>query len=90
MSESPVPFAGIPPEMLHRTDALMADEPDFADTNEPFSHIVPEQDPFTLWQFLAPYKFRMLGALAPRQSVCGTWKPAASCTALKSANHAQL
>lgn len=64
MSESPVPFAGIPPEMLHRTDALMADEPDFADANEPFSHIVPEQDPFTLWQFLAPYKFRMLGALA--------------------------
>ena len=65
MSESPVPFAGIPPEMLHRTDALMADEPDFADANEPFSHIVPEQDPFTLWQFLAPYKLSLIHISEP-------------------------
>lgn len=63
MSEG-MPFAGIPPELAQRADALMVDEPDFSDVKEPFSHIVPEQEPFTLWRFLAPYKFRMLGALA--------------------------
>ena len=63
MSEG-MPFAGIPPELAQRADALMIDEPDFSDVKEPFSHIAPEREPFTLWQFLAPYKYRMLGALA--------------------------
>ncbi|MDA1299548.1 MAG: ABC transporter ATP-binding protein [Proteobacteria bacterium] len=59
-----LPFAGIPPEMLDRTNALMADEPDFGDIQIEFSHRVVDGEPFSLWTFLAPYKFRMLGSLA--------------------------
>lgn len=59
-----LPFAGIPPEMLDRTNALMADEPDFGDIQIEFSHRVADGEPFSLWTFLAPYKFRMLGSLA--------------------------
>jgi ATP-binding cassette, subfamily B, bacterial len=59
-----LPFAGIPPEMLDRTNALMADEPDFGDIQIEFSHRVADSEPFSLWTFLAPYKFRMLGSLA--------------------------
>jgi ATP-binding cassette, subfamily B, bacterial len=59
-----LPFAGIPPEMLERTNALVEDEPDFEDLIIDFSHRVPTEEPFTLWSFLRPYKYRMLGSLA--------------------------
>jgi ATP-binding cassette subfamily B protein len=59
-----LPFAGIPPEMTERVEELIAGEPDFADTKEPFSHTDYARERFTLWNFLAPYKFRMAGALA--------------------------
>lgn len=59
-----MPFAGIPPEMSERARALAKDEPDFSDTEVPFSHQQQDTRPFSLWTFLAPYKFRMLGALA--------------------------
>ena len=62
-SAAGLPFAGIPPEMIEKTNALMKDEPDFNDLNLTFSHQASEQQPFSLLNFLSPYKYRMLGAL---------------------------
>ena len=61
--EANLPFAGIPPEMLDRTNALIEKEPDFSDIEESFSHKNPTSRIFTLWSFLSPYKFRFLFAL---------------------------
>tara|TARA_E500000331_G_scaffold353622_1_gene404718 strand:- start:27594 stop:29519 length:1926 start_codon:yes stop_codon:yes gene_type:complete len=58
-----LPFAGIPPEMLERTNALADKEPDFSEFRVPFSHRPPDEQTFTLWSFLGPYRFRMLGGL---------------------------
>ncbi|MFL2698325.1 MAG: ABC transporter ATP-binding protein [Gammaproteobacteria bacterium] len=61
--EANLPFAGIPPEMSERTNALIDKEPDFSNLEVSFSHQYEETKPFTLWNFLAPYKFRFLLAL---------------------------
>ena len=61
--ETSLPFAGIPPEMLDKTNALIDKEPDFSDIEVAFSHKSPSSSPFTLWSFLAPYKFRFIFAL---------------------------
>ena len=61
--EASLPFAGIPPEMLDKTNALIEKEPDFSDIEVAFSHKSPSSSPFTLWSFLAPYKFRFIFAL---------------------------
>ena len=61
--EASLPFAGIPPEMLDKTNALIDKEPDFSDIEVAFSHKRPSSSPFTLWSFLAPYKFRFIFAL---------------------------
>ncbi len=61
--EASLPFAGIPPEMLDRTNALIEKEPDFSDIEVTFSHQNPSSKTFTLWSFLAPYKFRFFLAL---------------------------
>jgi len=61
--EANLPFAGIPPEMLDRTNALIEKEPDFSDIKVSFSHKNPSSRAFTLWAFLSPYKFRFLFAL---------------------------
>ena len=61
--EASLPFAGIPPEMLDKTNALIEKEPDFSDIEITFSHKSPSSKPFTLWNFLAPYKFRFIFAL---------------------------
>ena len=61
--EASLPFAGIPPEMLDRTNALIEKEPDFSDIEVSFSHQNPSSKTFTLWSFLAPYKFRFFLAL---------------------------
>ena len=61
--EASLPFAGIPPEMLDKTNALIEKEPDFSDIEITFSHISPTSKTFTLWSFLAPYKFRFIFAL---------------------------
>ncbi|MAI41883.1 MAG: ABC transporter ATP-binding protein [Candidatus Azotimanducaceae bacterium] len=58
-----LPFAGIPPEMMGKTNALMQDEPDFNNLELEFSHRTDDQETFSLLNFLAPYKYRMLGAL---------------------------
>ena len=39
--EANLPFAGIPPEMLDRTNALIEKEPDFSDIKVSFSHKNP-------------------------------------------------
>tara|TARA_Y100000590_G_scaffold62422_1_gene66747 strand:- start:1019 stop:2920 length:1902 start_codon:yes stop_codon:yes gene_type:complete len=61
--EANLPFAGIPPEMLDRTNALIETEPDFSEIEVSFSHKSQTSKAFTLWSFLAPYKFRFLFAL---------------------------
>ena len=61
--EASLPFAGIPPEMLDRTNALIEKEPDFSDIEVTFSHQNSSSKTFTLWSFLAPYKFRFFLAL---------------------------
>ena len=61
--EASLPFAGIPPEMLDKTNALIDKEPDFSNIEVAFSHKSPSSSPFTLWSFLAPYKFRFIFAL---------------------------
>ena len=61
--EANLPFAGIPPEMLDRTNALIEKEPDFSNIEVSFSHKNPSSRAFTLWSFLSPYKFRFLFAL---------------------------
>jgi ATP-binding cassette subfamily B protein len=63
MMKSSGPFAGIPPEMADKTNALARQEPDFSDLAISFSYQATDQEPFGLVQFLRPYKFRMLGAL---------------------------
>ena len=61
--EANLPFAGIPPELSERTNALIDQEPDFSSLEVSFSHQYEETKPFTLWNFLAPYKFRFIFAL---------------------------
>jgi len=61
--EASLPFAGIPPEMLDKTNVLIEKEPDFSDIEITFSHKSPSSKSFTLWNFLAPYKFRFIFAL---------------------------
>ena len=58
-----LPFAGIPPEMVDKTNAVMKEEPDFSDLSLEFSHRPDDAGKFSLLSFLAPYKYRMLGAL---------------------------
>ncbi len=62
-SAAGLPFAGIPPEMVDKTDAVIKEEPDFNDLTVEFSHRPDEDGRFSLLSFLAPYKYRMLGAL---------------------------
>ena len=62
-SAAGLPFAGIPPEMVDKTDAVIKEEPDFNDLTVEFSHRPDKDGRFSLLSFLAPYKYRMLGAL---------------------------
>ena len=61
--EASLPFAGIPSEMLDKTNALIEKEPDFSNIEVTFSHKSPSFKFLTLWSFLAPYKFRFIFAL---------------------------
>ena len=62
-SAAGLPFAGIPPEMVDKTNAVIKEEPDFNDLTVEFSHTPDDDGRFSLLSFLAPYKYRMLGAL---------------------------
>ena len=62
-SAAGLPFAGIPPEMVGKTNAVIKEEPDFNDLTVEFSHRPDKDGRFSLLSFLAPYKYRMLGAL---------------------------
>ncbi|MEX2658882.1 MAG: ABC transporter ATP-binding protein [Acidimicrobiales bacterium] len=59
-----LPFAGIPPELQDRVDALLETEPDHPATEDvDFSHIVPDRRPFTLRRFLGPHRVAVAGVL---------------------------
>lgn len=59
-----LPFAGIPPELQDRVDALLETEPDHPATEDvDFSHIDPDRRPFTLRRFLGPHKVALAGLL---------------------------
>jgi ATP-binding cassette, subfamily B, bacterial len=59
-----LPFAGIPPELQTRVDALLETEPE--DTGlvaVQFSHVDYDRRPFTLRRFLGGHRLALLGAL---------------------------
>ena len=61
---SGLPFAGIPPELQTRVDALLATEPAHPAVEEvAFSHVVDDRRPFTLRRFLRPHRLALAGAL---------------------------
>ncbi|MGY6499509.1 MAG: ABC transporter ATP-binding protein [Acidimicrobiales bacterium] len=59
---SGLPFAGIPPELQERVDALLATEPDVSPPQVPFSHSDYDRRPLGLAGLLAPHKLALAGA----------------------------
>ena len=61
---SGLPFAGIPPELQTRVDALLETEPAHpAVEHVAFSHVDHDRRPFTLRRFLRPHRLALVGAL---------------------------
>jgi ATP-binding cassette subfamily B protein len=61
---SGLPFAGIPPELQTRVDALLETEPAHpAVERVAFSHVDHDRHPFTLRRFLSPHRLALVGAL---------------------------
>jgi ATP-binding cassette subfamily B protein len=58
-----LPFAGIPPELVARVSAVEAREPEHAEPAVHYRADAHEEAPFTLGQFIAPHRRRMLLAL---------------------------
>lgn len=61
-AQSGLPFAGIPPELQEKVDALLASEPEQTDVHVPFSHSRYDRRPLTLRSILAPHWLALLGA----------------------------
>lgn len=59
-----LPFAGIPPELQSRVDALLVTEPEHPPEHVEFSHTDHDRRRFTLRRFLAPHRVALAGALA--------------------------
>lgn len=59
-----LPFAGIPPEMADKVEALLEGEPEHPEWNGSFSHAVSVGGRFTLGRFLLPHWPALLIALA--------------------------
>jgi ATP-binding cassette, subfamily B, bacterial len=60
-----LPFAGIPPELQTRVDALLETEPEHPPpTHVEFSHAHYDRRPFTLRRFLEHHRLALLAALA--------------------------
>ena len=57
-----LPFAGIPPELQERVDALLASEPEATEVHVPFSHSDYDRRPLNLRSILAPHWVALLGA----------------------------
>ena len=49
-----LPFGGIPSEMVPRVERLLDSEPDHPDEEVTFSHVPPDEPPFSLWALLKP------------------------------------
>jgi ATP-binding cassette, subfamily B, bacterial len=58
-----LPFAGIPPELQTRVDAILETEPEHPTREQVgFSHTDHDRRPFTLRRFLSPHRWAMAGA----------------------------
>ncbi len=59
-----LPFAGVPPELLERVEAILETEPGHPTAHVPFTQIEQSEAPFTLRGFLGTRKPAMVGAFA--------------------------
>jgi ATP-binding cassette subfamily B protein len=59
-----LPFAGVPPELADRVEAILETEPEHAKPHVHFTQIDEREAPFTLRRFLATRKAAMAGAFA--------------------------
>ena len=57
-----LPFAGIPSEMIPGVEKILAKETEHTTPPFEFSQVMASERSFTLWSFLAPYKFLILVA----------------------------
>lgn len=58
-----LPHAGVPGHLQAEVDAVLDAEPTHPDPAIEFDHRHPDEPPFTLRSFLAPHRWRLLGAL---------------------------
>ena len=59
-----LPFAGVPPELADRVEAILETEPEHPRADVPFTQVEEKTAPFTLRRFLATRKPAMAGAFA--------------------------
>ncbi len=59
-----LPFAGVPPELLERVEAILDTEPAHPTAHVPFTQVEAREAPFTLRGFLGTRKPAMAGAFA--------------------------
>jgi ATP-binding cassette, subfamily B, bacterial len=59
-----LPFAGVPPELADRVEAILETEPEHPRAHVPFTQVEQKTAPFTLRRFLATRKPAMAGAFA--------------------------
>lgn len=58
-----LPYAGVPGHLQESVNKVLESEPDHPDTEVTFEHQIKHQGPFTLRTFLAPHKWKLIGAL---------------------------
>ncbi len=58
-----LPYAGVPGHLQESVNKVLESEPDHPHTEVAFEHQIKHQDPFTLRTFLAPHKWKLIGAL---------------------------
>ena len=58
-----LPYAGVPGHLQESVNIVLESEPDHPDTEVAFEHQIKYQGPFTLRTFLAPHKWKLIGAL---------------------------
>ena len=58
-----LPHAGVPGHLQDAVDAVLDREPDHPAPEIEFSHLHPNEPPFTLRSFLWPHRWRLVGAL---------------------------
>ncbi|MBJ68906.1 MAG: ABC transporter ATP-binding protein [Acidimicrobiaceae bacterium] len=58
-----LPYAGVPGHLQESVNKVLESEPDHPDAEVAFEHQIKHQGPFTLRTFLAPHKWKLIGAL---------------------------